>query len=57
MAKDVNKETAHTSEDDGYTLRKRIAMGKPLPGGSFGVGPTDHVDSQDASKSTGRSRK
>lgn len=57
MAKDVNKEAVHESDHDGFTLRKRLAMGLPLPGGDFGVGPTDHVDSQDAAKSTNRSRK
>lgn len=34
---DVNKESAHVSEDDGFTMRKRLAMGKALPTGDFGV--------------------
>lgn len=34
---DVNKETVHESEDDGFSLRKRLAMGKALPSGDFGV--------------------
>ena len=50
MTKDVNKETFTESFEEGLSLRKRLAMGKPLPGGSFGVGSTDHVDKQDAVK-------
>lgn len=29
--------------DDGYSLRKRLAMGKPLPEGTFGVEPLGGV--------------
>lgn len=50
---DVNKEHAGVSTDDGYTGRKRLAMGKPLPSGDFGVAAmSSHcaggVDTQDA---------
>lgn len=34
---DVEHERAAVSEDDGFTMRKRLAMGKALPSGDFGV--------------------
>lgn len=34
---DVEHEKVSISEDDGYTGRKRLAMGKALPSGDFGV--------------------
>lgn len=50
---DVNTEAVHESGDDGFTMRKRLAMGKALPSGDFGVASmSSHcaggVDTQDS---------
>ncbi len=50
---DVEHENANVSGDEGYTGRKRLAMGKPLPSGDFGVASmSSHcaggVDTQDS---------
>lgn len=47
MANDVNHEMAHESELDGFSGRKRLAMGKPYPSGDFGVEPLSGVQGHD----------